>query len=145
VEVVSDLLSNVRAEVEQRLKELRPLVSEYERMLAAAGALGIEPDRAIAPSSSRAATRAAQRNPGGKLKAAQRNDGKPARARRGAAEHAIVAALEHGSHTVSELAVVTAMSGPNIRSNLRRLLKARTVTQTKREGKAAYALSRTSD
>jgi hypothetical protein len=41
--------------------------------------------------------------------------------------------------------VVTAMSGANIRSNLRRLLKARTVTQTKREGKAAYALAAPSD
>jgi DNA-binding transcriptional ArsR family regulator len=64
------------------------------------------------------------------------------RAPRGAAQQAIIAALEHGSHTVSELAVVTAMSGPNIRENLRRLLKAGAVTRAKREGKAAYALSR---
>jgi hypothetical protein len=135
VPIVSDLLSTVRAEIEERLHELRPLVSEYERMLDAAGALGVGSERASAPSPSRAAPRAAQRNAGGK----------PQRARRGAAEHAIVAALEHGSHTLTELVVVTAMSGPNIRSNLRRLLKARTVTQTKREGKAAYALSSPSD
>ena len=132
---MSDLLSRVHAEIEQRLHELRPLVSEYEEMLDAAGALGIGAEPATTPSASPPPKRAAQRN----------SDGKPPRARRGAAEYAIVAALEHGSHTVSELVVVTAMSGPNIRSNLRRLLKARTVTQTKREGKAAYALSSPSD
>jgi hypothetical protein len=54
---------------------------------------------------------------------------------------AIVAALEHGSHTVAELAVVTAMSGPSIRETVRGLLKAGRVTKTKREGKAAYALA----
>jgi Bacterial regulatory protein, arsR family len=133
---VSDLLGNVRAEIEHRLHELHPLVAEYERMLDAAGALGIGPERESARSHS----------PAPKQEALQRNAApKPGRARRGAAEHAIVAALEHGSHTVSELAVVTAMSGPNIRSNLRRLRKARTVTQTKRQGKAAYALSSPSD
>jgi hypothetical protein len=133
--IVSDLVGEVRAEIEQRMQELRPLVSEYEQLLDAAGSLGIEPEPARARSPSRAASRTAQ--PGAAAK--------PQRARRGAAEHAIVAALEHGSHTVSELAVVTAMSGPNIRSNLRRLLKARTVKQTEREGKAAYALSSPSD
>jgi hypothetical protein len=135
VRIVSDLLSRVHAEIEQRLNELRPLVFEYEQMLDAARALGIGPELASAPPASRAPKHAVQRNA----------DGKPPRARRGAAEHAIVAALEHGSHTVSELVVVTAISGPNVRSNLRRLLKARTVTQTKREGKAAYALSSPSD
>jgi hypothetical protein len=133
--IVSDLLTRVHAEIEQRLHELRPLVSEYEQMLEAAGAFGIAPEPASAPSASSAPRRAVQRSAGAK----------PPRARRGAAEHAIVAALEHGSHTASELVVVTAMSGANIRSNLRRLLKARTVTQTKREGKAAYALARPSD
>jgi DNA-binding transcriptional ArsR family regulator len=63
------------------------------------------------------------------------------RAPRGAAQQAIVAALEHGSHTVSELAVVTAMSGPSIRQSLRRLVVAGTVTRAEREGKPAYALS----
>ncbi|MBA3807471.1 MAG: hypothetical protein H0X28_03615, partial [Solirubrobacterales bacterium] len=63
------------------------------------------------------------------------------RAPRGAAQRAILAALEHGSHTVTELGVVTAMSGQNIRENLRRLLRSGTVTRAKREGKAAYALA----
>ena len=63
-------------------------------------------------------------------------------AQRDAAQQAIVAALEHGSHTVAELGVVTAMSGASIREGLRRLAKAGTVRRAKREGdgKAAYAL-----
>jgi hypothetical protein len=63
------------------------------------------------------------------------------RAVRGAAQQAILAALEHGSHTVGELTVVTAMSGQNIRENLRRMLGSGAVTRAKREGKAAYALA----
>jgi hypothetical protein len=65
----------------------------------------------------------------------------PARPTRSESQQAIVAALEHGSHTVAELAVVTAMSGPNIRETVRGLLKAGKVSKTKREGKAAYALA----
>jgi DNA-binding transcriptional ArsR family regulator len=60
----------------------------------------------------------------------------------GAAHQAIIAALEHGSHTVSELAVVTAMSGPSIRESLRRLIGSGAVARAKRDGKAAYALVR---
>jgi DNA-binding transcriptional ArsR family regulator len=60
---------------------------------------------------------------------------------RGAAQHAIAAALEHGSHTVGELAVVTAMSAPSVRESLRRMLSAGTVERARREGKAAYALA----
>jgi DNA-binding transcriptional ArsR family regulator len=59
----------------------------------------------------------------------------------GASEQAIVAALEHGSHTVSELGVVTAMSGPQIRDGLRRLLKAGKIARTRREGRVAYELA----
>jgi DNA-binding MarR family transcriptional regulator len=56
---------------------------------------------------------------------------------------AVIAALEHGSHTVSELVVVTAMRGPIIHDNLRRLQQAGTVIRTKRpgDGKSAYALA----
>jgi hypothetical protein len=65
---------------------------------------------------------------------------KPARAARGAAREAILAALDHGSHTIGELVVVTAMSGPNINGNLRRLLSEGAVVKTEREGKMAWAL-----
>lgn len=54
-----------------------------------------------------------------------------------------MAALEHGSHTLSELVLVTAMSGPEIRESVKRLQRAGTVTRAKRDGRAAYALSGT--
>jgi hypothetical protein len=53
-----------------------------------------------------------------------------------------VAALEHGSHTVAELVLVTAIAGAEIRDSVRRLQRAGTITRTKRDGRAAYALSR---
>jgi DNA-binding transcriptional ArsR family regulator len=65
---------------------------------------------------------------------------KAARAQRGAAREAILAALDHGSHTVGELVVVTAMSAPNLTGNLRRLVSDGTIVKTEREGKTAYAL-----
>jgi DNA-binding transcriptional ArsR family regulator len=67
-------------------------------------------------------------------------EAKPARAARGAAREAILAALDHGSHTVGELVVVTAMSGPNLNGNLRRLASDGAVVKTEREGKTAWAL-----
>ncbi len=36
--------------------------------------------------------------------------------------------------------MVTAMSGPNINGNVRRLLQERAIVKTSREGKTAYAL-----
>ncbi len=60
----------------------------------------------------------------------------------GDVQQAILAALEHGSHTVSELVMVTAMRGSDIRGNLGRLARRGKVTKVKREGdgKSAYAL-----
>jgi hypothetical protein len=127
-----DLLARVHGEIDARLRELRPAVSEYEELLAAADDLGLPAGMPSARSA----------------RAPSRSRAKPAlkraRAPRGAAEEAILAALEHGSHTVGELAVVTAMAAPNIRANLRRLLAAGTVTRATREGKAAYALASSS-
>ncbi len=55
---------------------------------------------------------------------------------------AILAALEHGSHTISELVMVTAMSTPEIRANLSQLARQHKVARVKREGdgKSAFAL-----
>ncbi|MGC2374773.1 MAG: helix-turn-helix domain-containing protein, partial [Solirubrobacteraceae bacterium] len=64
------------------------------------------------------------------------------RAQRGAARESILAALDHGSHTVGELGVVTAMSVSNINDNLRRLASDGAVVKTEREGKTAYALAK---
>jgi hypothetical protein len=68
-------------------------------------------------------------------------DPRPERVSPDIARETILAALEHGSHTVGELAVVTAMSGPNINGNLRKLVSAGAVVKTEREGKAAWALA----
>jgi hypothetical protein len=65
---------------------------------------------------------------------------KPASSTRGVARETILAALEHGSHTVGELAVVTAMSGPSINGHLRRLVVEGAVVKTEREGKTAWSL-----
>jgi hypothetical protein len=182
-----DLLSTICDEIDQRLKELRPLLAEYEHLLGAAGAL-VATDReeaATAQTSSpakraRGRTRVGAARRGSAAGAIERaaagpakveveverelDEGsttrphaadaqtvttprrraakpKPARAARGAAREAILGALEHGSHTVAELAVVTAMSGPNISGNLRRLSLEGVVVKTEREGKTAWSLA----
>jgi DNA-binding transcriptional ArsR family regulator len=184
--MATDLLSAIRHEIDERMRELRPLIAEYERLLVAAGALvatgrevgsvtvaetAAPPKRerrgaqarvtrrgSAAGAIQRAATGPAEttgdeqvdKKSAGKLKAVDAQPAptprrsatapKPERAARGAAREAILAALDHGSHTVSELAVVTAMSGPNINGNLRRLFSEGAVVKTEREGKAAWAL-----
>ncbi|GEM_PF-1071315 len=168
--MAGDLLERVRAEIDARRKELRPHLAEYERLLSAAEALGIgigEAGLSLPRAAARRAARpaAVARKPaagrssrGAAPKAPKRKaatpKAAPARrpptarsgktrspALRGAAQHAIAAALEHGSHTVGELAVVTAMSAPSVRESLRRMLSAGTVERARREGKAAYALA----
>jgi hypothetical protein len=97
--------------------------------------------RAAGPRGSAAGTIVRAASPPGRERKAPGARSVRPRAVRGAAQQAILAALEHGSHTVGELAVVTAMSGQSIRENLRRMLGAGAVTRAKREGKAAYALA----
>jgi hypothetical protein len=134
-----DLLTQIRNQLGARLRELRPLLSEYERLLAAAAALDAPGADRSAPAAPQPPARAASK------RASPRRGVASKRARRGTAATAIVAALEHGSHTASELAIVTAMRGPVITSNLRRLQQAGTIVRTKREGdgKAAYGLTST--
>jgi hypothetical protein len=178
----SDLLSRIYDELDARLRELRPVLDEYESLLSAAAALEPAVDtstgagtssRAVSKPASRrrsaiapkraprdAAAAAPKRVPRSAVAATPKQAPRgaaPKRARRGAVAAApkraprsavaaaILAALEHGSHTVSELAVVTAMSTQIINSDLRRLQQAGTITRTKREGdgKAAYALTAT--
>jgi hypothetical protein len=183
--MAADLLTNIGAEIDARMTELRPLVEEYQSLISATEALGRQqPGSAIATpapvSRSKAPAKkkpgrpkvkssepASAPRPGGRLRGSaagavraaatpvpaeasestEERKGKGTatqtrtRAVRGAAQQAILAALEHGSHTVNELTVVTAMSGQNIRENLRRMLGSGVVTRAKREGKAAYALA----
>ncbi len=149
-----DLLSTIRDEIEERLNELRPRLAEYEQLLVASGALlaggaaeaaalaaaGIVPGApaSAAPQTPKRGRGRPRKNP---VEAPSATRAKPARAARGAAREAILGALEHGSHTVGELAVVTAMSTANINGNVRRLAAEGKVVRTEREGKTAYALA----
>jgi hypothetical protein len=184
--MATDLLSKIADELDARLRELRPLLEEYEDLLGAASALdaaagekdastGDGARQALAPTAA-APVRRRGRPPGKRSSAVsavrpkpasppaesapdetapdeterpaakptpRRRSAAPKRAQHGTAAVAILAALEHGSHTVSELAVVTAMSGAIINNNLRRLQQAGTIARAKRagDGKAAYALT----
>ena len=126
--MAAEQLSSIRSGLDSRLDELRPAVSEYQHLLAAAVALGAVQDR---PVSTRAASRTSRRS------SATR---RPRRAPRGDAQKAIIAALEHGSHSARELVGVTALSSANIRANLRRLTHEGVITRTTREGRGVYAL-----
>lgn len=132
-----NLLSTIRSEIEERLDALRPLLAEHEQLLGALSAL--DANAGGASTTSRSSSRRAQ---AASRTRAPRKSSKQKRAPRGAAREAILGALEHGSHTVSELVVVTAMTGPNINGNLRRLLSEGAIAKTDREGKTAYALSK---
>jgi hypothetical protein len=160
--VAADLLTRVRAEIQERLAALRPAVAEYRRLLGAADAIGLGPDGT--PVAARAATtpsrdeaerralrataaktppkakpRSATPRPRGASKA--RAAAAPRQPRLGAVEQAIMAALEHGSHTLGELGIVTAMSAADLRGGLRRLLAAGRIVRSNRAGRAAYVLS----
>lgn len=155
----TDLLSAIQGEIEERIAALRPLLAEYEQLLAATDALDAgEPGAAGASAASPEAASRRGRRPAARGSAAgairrassgsvRKRTAAPAggtrkpRAGRGAAREAILGALEHGSHTVAELVTVTAMSAANISGNVRRLLAEGAISKTGREGKAAYVLA----
>ncbi len=228
----TDLLTRIRAELEQRMAELRPLLSEYERLLAADDALdsfeaaptdNLTPVPAPRPAPARRRARDRSKigqrgSAAGAIELASSTVEPPAQAQSpepgptppaprtprtprilpgmpslrtqpGASaltslstaraqsvpapvevppalpepvveefepepeperkpaspsdvRQAIVAALEHGSHTIGELVMVTAMSTIEIRTNLSQLARQRKITRVKREGdgKSAFAL-----
>lgn len=135
-EMAPDLLTKIRADIELRLRELRPMLEEYESLLSTAAAV-----EDGAPAAKSRSSRDAMKPTRTARSSRSARPAAPRRAPRGAAQQAILAALEHGSHTVSELAVVTAAPAPSIRQNLRRLTLSGAVTRTEREGRLAYALS----
>lgn len=164
---MSLLLTRVRAEIDSRLADLRPAVAEYERLIEAAGALDAEARaqrppapaakapsarkpakarRAAKPAKARSAAKPARARSAAKSTkargaAAPRSAAKPSSIRMGVSEQAIVAALEHGSHTPGELVLVTALSGAEIRAGAKKLERAGAIGRTRREGRIAYALS----
>jgi hypothetical protein len=152
-----DLPTNPVRELDARLEELRPLLSEYERQLTASDALGTGvgashdggapgAERTLSATQRRRARRTGHdRDAGASKRAASSSRTRAAgprkltRAQRGASRRAILAALEHGLHATSELVSVTALGGPNTRTNLRRLLAEGKVTKTKRASRTTYA------
>ncbi|HST56466.1 MAG TPA: helix-turn-helix domain-containing protein [Solirubrobacteraceae bacterium] len=153
--MATDLLASIRSELEARMAELRPLLPEYERLLAAADALDADAAGAAAapPSNQSAPKTTAKASPSKAKRSPRRRPGprgsalgtikrasKPQRGPRPAAQKAILAALEHGSHTPSELVTVTAMTSAHVRNNLASLLEARVIAKLNRDGKTAYEL-----
>lgn len=146
--MATDLLSEIRREIDERLERLRPALAEYERLLDAAGALELDapttqPEAAqlTRPRRSRKAVTGppASSATSPKLR-------KPRSARKRPAvdtivREAILGVLEHGSHTIGELVVVTAMSTANLNGDLRKLAADGVVVKTEREGKTAWSLA----
>lgn len=115
----SDLLGDIRREIEARLAQLRPAVEEYERLLETAAAVNGE--------------QAADEDGSGSVE--------PGPKAGSVAPEAILGALEHGSHTVPELVVVTGEGTARINRELRRLAALGAVAKTEREGKLAWSLA----
>jgi len=142
----SDLFERIAAEIDARLAELRPAVEERAGLLQAAQALGLGLDVAAdagSPSGARRRGRPPRSSSGarrGRPPGSSSASRGPA-ASRGVIQQAIVDALEHGSHTLSELVVVTAQSAAVIRQHVGTLLDRGVVTRARREGKSAYALT----
>lgn len=148
----TDLLSDIGREIDARLRELRPLVDEYEGLLQALGALSLDGQGSSAGSDGRGSAGETAVRFGGRRATKRRSPAArkaPARGKASAggrasvgdqAREAIAGALEHGSHTVAELAVVTALSTAVINRSVRALVDAGTVRKTEREGKPAWAL-----
>jgi hypothetical protein len=130
----TDLLSEIRREIEERLVQLRPAVAEYEQLLEAAAAVERR-DGSVAPDDDAPAARAAA--PASRARA---GGGPRGASRDGVVGEAILAALEHGSHTPAELAVVTGKGAVLVNRELRRLVALELVARTKREGKQAWSL-----
>jgi hypothetical protein len=130
--MATDLLSEIRNEIDERLEQLRPAVAEYERLLDAAGALELDGAAAAQPRLARAA---AARSRTARKRTARKRAAVDTRVR-----EAILGVLEHGSHTTAELVVVTAMSTPSLNRDLRKLAAEGVVVKTAREGKTAWSL-----
>ncbi|MGA8363461.1 MAG: hypothetical protein WB709_02970 [Solirubrobacteraceae bacterium] len=147
---MADLLTSIRAEIDARLRELAPAIAEYEQLSTAVDALGAEGNVAQRPvprSAARPATRAVSESdapvrPSAKTRARPKvaRRARRERAVQSPTEQAILAALEHGSHTVAELVLVTALPAGEIRDSLRHLRKRKAIVKTDRDGRSAYAL-----
>jgi hypothetical protein len=100
---------------------------------------GIRRRAADADAASRSGAGATTRSRSGA--ASPTGTGTAAKPRADVTEQAILAALEHGSHTTAELVTVTALSAQSIRRSLTRLERVGTIGRTRRDGRTAYLLS----
>jgi|SRR5215204_3797033 len=111
-----DLLDSIRNQLRARLDDLRPLVSEYERLHEAAQALRSNGPAAASPAQAGGAGQARRRR------------GRPARAPSMGAERAtnraeLLALIgERPGITKAELKSVSGLSGASVAQNLRRLV-----------------------
>jgi hypothetical protein len=140
---MADLLTTIRAEIDARVRELAPAIAEYEQLSTVADALAAEGSVASRPLP-RSAPRADEPAPPAARARARPKAARRARRRERAmpspTDQAILAALEHGSHTVAELVLVTALPAADIRDSLRHLRKRKAIVKTDRDGRSAYAL-----
>lgn len=129
--MTDDLLTTIRAELRSRMGQLESAVEEYEDLLAVLDALDTTAGEDGA-SSAHAAD--------GALAAADASNTSTVAPTIDAAAQAILAALEHGSHTLAELGVVTALPAGQIRESVRGLRSSGKIVTAEREGPTAYAL-----
>jgi hypothetical protein len=154
--MATDLLGEIRSEIDERLEQLRPAVAEYERLLDAAEALELDETPSARATRPKAVQSAYPRKAAKRRKTATRRPAasaatvptvrKPRTARKRPAvdtvvREAILGVLEHGSHTIGELVVVTAMSTASLNGDLRKLAAEGVVVKTEREGKTAWSLA----
>jgi hypothetical protein len=151
--MTADLLGTVGSEIDTRLKQLRPLMDEYERLLAADAALAVTDERPVPRGTAHEVPNSLPRGAGRASRVAtfkpatstSSRRATPPRTRayapRGAAQQAILAALEHGSHSTNELVTVTGLGRENVRTNLHRMVRKRLITRTRRAGRSAYSLA----
>jgi hypothetical protein len=139
---VSDLLHDVAASIDARLKELRPLATEFERLKRARAALeaaGVSSTGDRGRRSTRAAREQQSRRGASRTssppQARARQGARRRRAPRGANQEAVLTALRDGGRaTVSELSTVTGIKPTVLYALTRSLTAKRLLTVESDEG-----------
>lgn len=117
---MADLVERVQHEIHQRLDELRPSVTEYERLLEAQRALG---DTELRPSRREATSRGAAVSTDRRASSSSRSARQ--RAPRGANRQAVLGAIrDRPGATAGELSAASNVRGATIYNVLRALTKA---------------------
>jgi hypothetical protein len=117
---LADLLDSIRAQLRRRLKELRPLVREYERLQEAEAALADgSPARTRAGQPKR---RRSQARRGGARRAGSRGRSSSSAEREVTREKVLALVRERPGITKAELKDAAALSSAGVAQNLRRML-----------------------